>query len=73
MSDLVLFAGASNGKKVVSIYHGNHLKYAPPVLGTWSHIAGYWLQTSEIGQWFIEGEKISNLKEQWVFVDVREI
>jgi hypothetical protein len=70
---LVLFAGASNGKKVVSFYHGDHLKYPPPVIGEWTEHAKNWLTHSPIGQWIMDGEKISNLKHQWVFVDVREI
>ena len=73
MNDLVYFAGASNGKKSVSFYHGKHLKYAPPIITDWSHVASHWLQHASVGQWFMDGEKISNFKHQWVIVDVREI
>jgi hypothetical protein len=73
MSNLVLFAGASNGKKVVSFYHGDHLNCAPPIISRWTEIAGLCLANSPIGQWIMNGEKISNYKDQWVFVVVKEI
>ena len=73
MSNFVLFAGASNGKKVVSFYHGKHLKHAPPILGEWTDHANQWLKNCPIGQYIMDGEKISNFKNQWIFVDVREM
>jgi hypothetical protein len=73
MSNLVLFAGASNGKKAVSFYHGDHLKHAPPTNVAWGEVAIQWLNNSSVGKYVLAGEKISNLKHQWVFVDVREI
>jgi hypothetical protein len=71
--NLVLFAGASNQKKIVSIYHGDHLKYAPPVNGRWSDLAALWLRHAPFGVWIIEGDKISNLKEQWILVEIKKV
>jgi hypothetical protein len=70
---LVLFAGASNSKKSVSLYHGDHLKKPPPTIGEWKSIAGDWLNNIPIGQWYVDGEKISNYKDQWIFVDVKDL
>ena len=70
---LVWFAGAMNGHKTLRFYHGDHLKYPPPTIGKWCDIAGKWLNNIPIGQWLIDGEKISNHRDQWVFVDVREL
>ena len=70
---LVLFAGASNSKKAISLYYGDHLKQPPPTIGEWKNIAHGWLNNIPIGQWLIDGEKISNHRDQWIFVDVKEL
>lgn len=70
---LVLFAGATNTKKSISLYHGNHLKQPPPTIGEWKNVAHGWLSNIPIGQWRIDGERISNYKEQWIFVDVKDL
>jgi hypothetical protein len=71
--NLINFAGATNGKKTVSIYHGKHLNSPPPTIWSWSNFAANWLDTTPVGLWFLSGENISNDKDQWVIVQVVEM
>ena len=69
---LVYFAGSSNGKKTVTFYHGDHLDHPPPIITNWSHVSMHWLKHAPVGQWFMDGDKISNYKHQWVIGVVKE-
>lgn len=66
------FAGASNSKKSVVFFHGDHLKYAPPAIVKWTDIASDWLTNTPVGLYYMDGEKISNYKDQWVIGVVYE-
>jgi hypothetical protein len=69
MNNLVPFAGASDGKKSVVIYHDVDLKYPPSCVIDWSEVASYWLKHSSFGEYFLQGE----LKADWVIVEVKKV